>query len=115
MTSVSVAPFSFERSNSSEYTAYIIQYFSDNHNEDKIHEAVPAHPTCQMNSLLGSTCAVANLEKEREEVKLRNPDIKEEDYEIAFGIKYTSAEALSYTKLLSKRVLTFGSKWQLWI
>ena len=69
----------------------------------------------QRNSLLGSTCVVANLGGEDNEVKQRNPDIKIKAYSCAFDTRYASSTALSYRKLLSKRILAFGSKWQIWM
>jgi len=93
----------------------IIQYFSYNRSEDKTYEVVPAHPDCKKNGLLGSAWVVAKLEEEVEEVKMRNPDVKEKAFDCEFDIRYTSAVAVSYSKLLSNRVLAFGSKWQLWM
>lgn len=93
----------------------IIQYFGENANEGKTHEMMLGLSVRQRNSLLGSTCVVANLGGEDNEVKQRNPDIKIKAYSCAFDTRYASSTALSYRKLLSKRILAFGSKWQIWM
>ena len=90
----------------------IVQYFGDSMKDGNIREVMPGLSIRQRNSLLGSTCVVGNLGNEINEV---DTHIKENAYDCAFDTRYKSRTALCYRKLLSKRILAFGSKWQIWM
>lgn len=93
----------------------IVQYFSDSGSEKKNQQVVPTDSVNQRSGLLSNTWAVVNLGNDTQAMKEKNPDSNEDAFNCAFDVRYTSSVAVSYRKLMSKRILAFGSKWQIWM